>query len=198
MSDRLPRTEYDVNYLQIIVFVFVFISLLIISFFAGYYAGKKSSEQKKEIIQTKKKGGIEKTTQRKLGTIEKSGHSDKIKRDVGQKPEKKQENKNIVSVKKETGKKQVKKEDRKKIHKRNYRRGYYIQVAAFKDLNSAKKKAKRYRRKFKVIIYYPKPEDTTKWYRLWIGPYSNKRILNKTLERLKKEFGKKGFVRKID
>jgi cell division septation protein DedD len=200
MSDRLPRTEYDVNYLQIIVFIIVFISLLLISFFAGYYAGKKSSGQEKEILQTKKKGEIKKIAQRKPNNSEKSDTSSfQPQKRIEQKTEKKRESLEITPVKQKIKKKPIKKVINKKgISKRSYRKGYYIQIAAFKDLNSAKKKAKRYRRKFKIIIYYPKPEDTTKWYRLWIGPYSNKTSLNKTLKRLKKEFGKKGFIRKID
>ena len=60
MSDRLPRTEYDVNYLQIIVFIIVFISLLLISFFAGYYAGKKVRDKKKRFYKQRKKGKLRK------------------------------------------------------------------------------------------------------------------------------------------
>ncbi len=200
MSDGLPKSEYDVNYLQIIIFVIIFISLLLLSFFAGYYAGKKSAvktgnnQKKEEIFKSEQKKKSVEPSKLKKAVIKKQPEITKKN-----KQEKEVKPKEITPVKTLSPKKQEKigkKEVQTK--KRVYRKGYYIQVAAFKDLNSAKKKVKKYRRKFKVIIYYPTKDDKRKWYRLWIGPYSDKTKVKNALIRLKKEFGIKGFIRKLD
>ncbi len=195
MSDRIPKNEYEVSYLHLIFFILILILLLLISFFLGYKTGEKG--KCKKIIQQSEKIKKEKTPS--LNKQQKKIRSEKA---LIQAPSEKKTaaEKKAVEQKKEEPQKQAisKRAEKKEEKKRVYKKGYYVQVAAAKDLQSAKKEAKKYRKYFKITIFAPAETDKRKFYRLRTGPFRTRAQAKNFLKKIKDRYKIKGFIVQVD
>ncbi len=195
MSDRIPKNEYEVSYLHLIFFILLIVLLLLIAFFIGYKTGEKRVCKKEVAIVEKVNNKKAQKPQKKNSSLEKNKKKDvvkeKIKKQIVEKTEQK-----VKNVEQE-----VKKTKEKTIPQKEtitYKKGYYVQIAATQDLATAKKNAKKYRKYFKVIIFYPKESDDVKWYKLRTGPFKTRQQAKNYLLKLKNRYKIKGFITKVE
>ena len=202
MNERIPKSEYEVSYLHLVFFILIFILLLLISFFIGYKTGEKGKCKKVESSLVKAKSKRIKTvsSEKKISMImgKKQAKVENPVIQLGEGEAPKVEVKRNV-VKKETKVKKAKnKVTPKKSKKKLYRSGYYVQIAAVKDLRSAEKEAKKFRKHFKVVIFTPSKAEKRKFYRLRTGPFRTKAQAKSFLLKIKSRYKIKGFIVKID
>ena len=197
MSDRIPKNEYDVSYFHLIFFSLILILLLLISFFIGYKTGERKS-CKKNIKKVEKKVSGKSNLQ--VSTTKNKTSIKKAEKKVESVKVNTSKEKKIVEKKKTSQKQKVKSEEgkQKKLITQTYRKGYYVQIAASQDLSTAKKEAKKYRKYFKVVIFYPKPTDDQKWYKLRTGPFKMRKQAKNYLLKLKNRYKIKGFIVKVE
>ena len=202
MTERIPKNEYEVSYLHLIFFILLIILLLLISFFIGYKTGEKRVCKSKVTVKEKintKQNKVEKKIKPQLNKTlktEKKPENITDKTTVAQNPTPEKVKEMKPPIKKEI--KKVEKTKKEEIQKPKYKKGYYVQVAATQDLVTAKKDAKKYRKHFKVIIFYPKESDQKKWYKLRTGPFKTKAQAKNYLLKLKNRYKIKGFIVKVE
>ncbi len=195
MSDRIPKNEYEVSYLHLIFFILIIVLLLLIAFLIGYKTGEKRVCKKENPI-------VEKVRIKKEQIpIKKKTSSKKVVKKEFPKEETEKPLTENIKQKVENIEPEVKKNKEKAIAKKEkitYKKGYYVQVAATQDLTTAKKDAKKYRKYFKVIIFYPKESDKVKWYKLRTGPFKTRKQAKSYLSKLKNRYKIKGFIIKVE
>jgi len=200
MTEDKPKKEYDISYFHVIIFILALVVLFLISFFAGYYAGKSSLPEQK-IEPKKNKIVAEKGNTKSDLRVKKTQKKEEVKlpkedvTDIEGKREKKQEANKIKTDDNKELLKDISNDDKAV----EYRKGFYVQVAAEKSLNVAKKKADTFRKEFGVVIFYPFPKEDENWYRVRIGPFQEREEAQEVVDKVKSKYGVKDcWIIKVD
>ncbi len=176
--------EKELEFSDVLKIGLLFITLLIVSFYLGYFSGKRTALEKcKTEIKPQK---IVKKEPEKIVLPE-----EKRKKTV----ETKKREKKVVkpqqvsyTTKKKPEKKKISSDDTKKVY---YSSGWYVQVIATQTKDEALKVYRKFR-SYPAKLFYPKDGDP--WYRVRIGPYPNKNTAKIILIKIKKEKKIRGFI----
>ncbi len=176
--------EKELEFSDVLKIGILFITLLIVSFYLGYFSGKRTASEKcKTKVEPEKI--VKKEPEKIVLPEEKKRISEKTK---------KKENKSAKSrqisntAKNKPEKKKSSSEDTKKV---SYPSGWYVQVVATQTKYEALKVYNKFKG-YPVKLFYPKDGDP--WYRVRIGPYPNKNTAKIILIKIKKEKKIRGFI----
>lgn len=205
----IPKVEYDIGFVQIFLFVLVLVALLLISFAAGFYSGKRSAASTLSVTKTE--------------TVERKAPSENVslpeKQEVASVPT---ENPQSLGGEEETTKitpgdlksleeaKETKAADlpaplpKKESEPTALQpqkvppvlpsqavasgKGYFVQIAALEEREKADAKAAPLRQRYPVIVVPPQAGEARRFYRVRLGPFPSKARADEVKREVSKEY----------
>ncbi len=179
--------EKEVSFSDTLKVGLLFILMLVVSFYLGYFAGKysKKSLKTEKRVEKKEKDNF-KVFSKKKGSTEKNDKDKKVVKSEDKFKEEKLSSR--VNLK-------LKKAESSIERKESYPAGWYVQVMATKNKSEALKTVSKFR-SYPVKLF--KPKDNDPWYRVRVGPYKTKNSAKIILIKIKKEKKIRGFIVKVN
>ena len=207
----IPKVEYDIGFVQIFLFVLVLVALLLISFAAGLYSGKRSAASSLSAGKTE--------------TVERKAPSEKASLPESQnpsatapvptenpQPQGEEETTKITpgDLKSMEEAKETKAADLPAPLPKKERepaavqpqkvssalppqavvsgKGYFVQIAALEEKDKADAKAAPLRQRYPVIVVPPQAGEARRFYRVRLGPFPSKAKADEVKREVSKEY----------